>query len=217
MKRSSYVVWIHEKVSLQLRTFSNEPILIEGKIKTPVTSNGWASKLATFTVVADGLKSLIGRELFVHPGLAVTQSSSSQGNHVNSISSSSLFKEHIAQNFPNLISRISKSKHHVSKSNFHKDFQLTHQKSRRIPINLQDKSIKRLKKLLDEKHIIKLSSCPDKCFISPIVDTVKKDQTIKHALDSKIQNRAIQRNKYQMPNIDTPIESISLQISAPAP
>ena len=68
--------------------------------------------------------------------------------------------------------------------------------------------------MLDEKHIIKLSSCPDKYFISPTVITVKKDQTIKLALDSKMLNKAIHKNKYQMPNIDTLIESISQQISA---
>ena len=105
----------------------------------------------------------------------------------------------------------------MAKSNFHKDFQSRHQNGRRIPINLQDKVNKELKKLLDKKHIIKLSSCLDKFFISPIVITVKTDQAIKLALDSKILNKAIHKNNYQMPNIDTLIESISQQIGAPAP
>ena len=56
--------WISEKVFPQLWTFSNEPIHVEGKIQSPITSNGWIFDSATFTVVADGLKSLIGRELF---------------------------------------------------------------------------------------------------------------------------------------------------------
>ena len=34
VKSSPHAVWIHEKVSPQLRTFSNEPITIEGKIQT---------------------------------------------------------------------------------------------------------------------------------------------------------------------------------------
>ena len=72
----------------------------------------------------------------------------------------------------------------MAKSIFHKDFQPRHQKGRRIPSNLQDKVNTELKKLLDEKHKIKLSSCPDKNFISPIVTTVKKVQTIKLALES---------------------------------
>ena len=67
------------------------------------------------------------------------------------------------------------------------------------------------------KKTMKHSSCPVKYFISPSVVTVKKDQTIKLALDSKILNKAIPKNKYQMPLIDKLIEAISQQISAPAP
>ena len=35
--------WIHEKTSPQLRTFLNEPIHIEGKIQSPIKSNGGLS------------------------------------------------------------------------------------------------------------------------------------------------------------------------------
>ena len=154
--------------------------------------------------------------MFAQLGLAVTQSTFLKGSRVNNIASPE-FKEQIATTFPGLVSVIGRSKNYVAKFKFHKDFQPRHQKGRRIPINLQEKVNTELRKLLAEKHIIKLSSCPDKYFISPIVDTVKKDQTIKLALDSKVLNKAIHKNKYQMPNIDTLIESISQQISAPAP
>ena len=188
---------------------------MEGKIHSPITSNGWTCDSATFTVVAERLKSLIGRDLFEQLGLAVTQSTFQKGNRVNNISSPE-FKEQIAKTFPELISRIGRSKHHVAKSKFHNDFQPRHQKGRRIPISLQEKVNNELKNLSDEKHIVKLSSCPDKYFISPIVVTVKKNKTIKLALDSKVLNKAIHTNIYQMPNIDTLIESISQQNSAPA-
>ena len=105
----------------------------------------------------------------------------------------------------------------MAESNFHKDCQPRHQKGRCIPINLQNKVNKELKKSFDEKHIIKLTSCPDKYFISPIVVNVKEDKTIKLALVSKELNKAIHKNKYQMPNINTLIESISQKIPAPAP
>ena len=78
---------ISEKVFLQLRTFSNEPIHVEGKIQTPITSNGWTFDSAILTVVADGLKSLIGRDLFDQLGLAVKQSTSLKCNLVDNISS----------------------------------------------------------------------------------------------------------------------------------
>ena len=165
----------------------------------------------------DGLKLLIGRDLIDHLGLAVTQSSSVQGNQVNTISASSEYKEFFAKIFPNLISRLGTSKNHVAKINFHEDFQPRHQKDRRIPINLQDKVNMELKKILDKKHTIKVSSCPEKYFLSPIVISVNKDQSIKLVLESTKLNKGIHKNKYQMPIIDTLIESISQQISAPAP
>ena len=215
VQSSPRTFWIHESTPPQLRNSSNEPIQVEGKIQAPVTSKGWACDTAIFTVVADGLKSLIGRNLFDQLELAVTQSTFLKGNSINNIASPE-FKEQIAKTFLGLVTRIGRSKSHVAKSKFHKDFQPSYQKGRRIPINLQDKINAELRKLLAEKHIIKLSSCPDSYFISPIVVTVKKDQTIKLALDSKILNKSTHKNKYQMPNIDTLIESISQQISAPA-
>ena len=186
--------WISEKTYPQLRNFSNEPIQVEEKIQFPITSNGWTCDSESFTVVAGGLKSLIGRDLFDQLGLAATQSTSQKGNRVNNISSPE-FKEQIAKTFSELISRIGRSKNHVAKSTFHKDFQSSHQKVRRIPINLQEKVNNELKKLLDKKHIINFSSCPDKYFISLIVVTVKKDQTIKLALDSKVLNKVFHKNK----------------------
>ena len=45
--------WIHDNANPQLRTNSNEPICIEGKIQAPASSDGWTSHSATFTKVAD--------------------------------------------------------------------------------------------------------------------------------------------------------------------
>ena len=69
-----------------------------------------------------------------------------------------------------------------------------------MPIHLQPKAKIELKKLLNEGHIEKLNNCSDQFFISPIVITVKKDKSIKIALDSTILNKAIHKNNYQMPN-----------------
>ena len=95
------------------------------------------------------------------------------------------------------------------RTRFSKEFEQIQQKGRRIPIHLQEKVEAELNKLIDQKHIIKLEKCSDKKFISPIVITVKEDQTVKLALDSKKTNKYIDKNKYQMPNIDLLLDNIA--------
>ena len=80
-------------------------------------------------------------------------------------------------------------------------------------MHLLEKVENELKKLIDDKQIIKLEKCSDELFISPVVITVKKDQSVKIALDSKKLNDAIQKNKYQMQDIDHLIDSVAVYIS----
>ena len=58
-------IWVRETTKPQLRTFSNAPIQIDGRIQTRVTSNGWHTPAAMFTVVVDGLKPLISAAIFL--------------------------------------------------------------------------------------------------------------------------------------------------------
>ena len=101
----------------------------------------------------------------------------------------------------------------MAKSKFKKDFQPTQHKGRRIPLHLTEKVERELKKLIDEKQIKKFKKCSDEHFISPVVITVKSDQSIKIALDSKILNDAIHKNKYQMQSIDHLMDKIGMKIS----
>ena len=127
---SSNAFWVRENVKPQLRTFSNDPIQIKCKIQTTLSSKGVTTRSYTFTVVADGLKILIGCDLFDQLGLAVTQPPSLTGNQVKRFSPHSAFKERIALKFTNLISRIERSKNLVAKPKFYKIFQPRHQKGR---------------------------------------------------------------------------------------
>ena len=185
-----------------------------GHLETTVAYNNWKDKAAMLTVVEDGHKNIIGRDLFTTLGLAVVQQQPEYGKCANNINSSTCKnKEIIATQFPHLVSRIGLSKSHVAKSKFHQKFTAKHQKGRRVPINLQPRVSAELERLQTAGHIEKLSSCSDKHFISPIVITVKKDHSIKLALDSKVLNKAIQKNKYQMPNIDMLIDTISQHLT----
>ena len=66
-----------------------------------------------------------------------------------------------------------------------------------------------MKKLLKEGHIKRVDKCTSDCFIAPIVITVKKDDSIKLALDAKPINRQLIKNKYQMPNVDELLDGVS--------
>ena len=200
--------WIREANPKQLKTFSNEPIHTVGILQTSIQSSNWYANPIEIQVGADGHRSLLGRDLFPALGISIHQSSNRVT--INQVDQEYCpIKKQIAIDYPDLISRIGKSKVHTVRSKFHKHYTPSHQKGRRVPKNLLDKVSAELKKLSEQGHIEKLQECSDKNFTSPIVITVKKDKSVKLALDSKILNKAIHKNKYQMPNIDSLIDSIS--------
>ena len=78
-----------------------------GMIQAPIASKWWRIEGADFAVVRDGLKPLIGGDLFEALGLSVTQTpNSNEGRMVNAITPQRPFKTRIAKQFPQLISRI---------------------------------------------------------------------------------------------------------------
>ena len=55
-----------------------------------------------------------------------------------------------------------------------------------------------IQKLLSDGHITKLDKCRSDCFVTPVVITVKKNDSIKLALDARPINRQLLKNKYPM-------------------
>ena len=65
------------------------------------------------------------------------------------------------------------------------DAKLIQQKGRLIPIQLQQWVEKEIEKLIKQGHIGKANNIDENCFVSPAVITVKKDKSVKIALDSR--------------------------------
>ena len=59
-----------------------------------------------------------------------------------------------------------------------------------------------------------MDKCTSDCFIAPIVISLKKDDSIKLALDAKPINRQLYENKYQMPNVDELLDGVSQIVTA---
>ena len=86
---------------------------------------------------------------------------------------------------------------------------ITQQNGRRIPIQLQNQVYNEIEKLLKEGHIEENGKIQHDAFIEPTVITVKKDKSVKIALDARALNVSIAKDKYQMPNLDSLIDTIA--------
>ena len=62
-----------EKKALKLKSFSNNIVETLGTLKTPVCFNDWKIQKAKITVVADGFRSILGRDLFDQLGITISQ------------------------------------------------------------------------------------------------------------------------------------------------
>ena len=118
----------------------------------------------------------------------------------------------IFNEFKELFTRVGKKPNDRKATHFHSPFKPIQSKERRVPLHLLAGVNEELKRMETEGHIIKLEKCDEDCLVSPIVITRKKDTLIKLALDSKLLNDQIFKNKYQMPNIHELIDNMALQI-----
>ena len=87
--------------------------------------------------------------------------------------------------YPNLFTRTGKNRNAKVRADFFENLKPIQQKGRRVPISLQDKVDNEIDCVIKEGHIIKKQECSVKYFVSPIVITVKKDRSIKLALNQE--------------------------------
>ena len=111
--------------------------------------------------------------------------------------------------FPNLFKRKGRVKNYEIKIKMKDDLKILQQKGRRIPIQLQSQVDNEIEKLLKEGHIEKVDKIQNDVFIQRTVITVKKDKSVKIALDARALNQSIAKDKCQIPNLDKLIDMIT--------
>ena len=99
------------------------------------------------------------------------------------------------------------------KINLKEDANIIQQKGRPIPLHLQDQVAEEIKRLIKNGYLERATEITEDCFVCPAVITVKKDKSIKLALDSRKLNEASIKRKAQMPNMEELISRISRKIS----
>ena len=94
---------------MELKSLSNDIVQLLGTLKTPVKCNDWSIQKAKITVVADGFRPILGRDLFDQLGITISQKPFPQLD-VNNIDPPCAIKKSLAKEFPDLTSRIGKIK-----------------------------------------------------------------------------------------------------------
>ena len=86
------------------------------------------------------------------------------------------------------------------------------QKARPIPYHLQDDVKNELDRFIKSGHLERLETIEEDCFVSSVVITVKKDKTVKIALDARKLNDSCMKKRPHMPNMDELLNQISAEL-----
>ena len=160
-------------------------------------------------IAENGARTVIGRDWL--RGLGVKLKTEGGKCEINCVDEppNKLFTE-----FGELFNRHGRVEGHEINAQFKENFVPKQQKGRRIPLQLQNSVEKELQKLMKNGHIEKVSEIKDDVFIQPTVITVKRDKTVKIALDARAMNENIKKDKYQMPNLDDLLNTLAETITS---
>ena len=173
--------------------YGNNPLKLIGTMSVILESNGWKVD-AQIKVVAGNRPSINGRDLLPQLGLQLVQQT--PGDQIMSIDEEpkeesgqegelDSWQSYFSKQFSNLFKRVGKIKTYKVQAEIFEILTTIQQKGRRVQITLQENVCTEIGKLLKQCHIEKLEKCSEKYFVSPIVITVKKDGTVKLALESR--------------------------------
>ena len=201
--------------------YNKKPIKLFGSLEIPITSKGWKIKKACFLVSENRTRDLLGLNLHEKLGIETVQRRPAAVSYAEEDEeldlTSKFWRDYFIKRYPNVFSRLGRSKNHKVFTNFKDPLVPIQVKGRKVPIHLQDRVTAEIKKLIKDKHIERLQKCTTDHFIAPIVLTAKKDGSIKLALNAKPMNAQIWQNKYQMPNMHELIDSAAQIITRDTP
>ena len=204
-------------MSAQFVDYNKQPINVLGAIATTIRSAGWEVMEASFLITERRTRCIMGLDLQSKVGIHTTQKLVPKDKtrfDVLLCEQPEGWKDKFCSKFKNLFVRHGCSKNHVVSTKFKYPLCLLQEKGRRIPIHIQEKVHEEMEKQLKEGLIKRLDKCTSYCFIAPILITVKKDHSIKLALDAKPNNRQLFKNKYQMPIVDELLDEVSQIVTA---
>ena len=193
--------------------FNGKPLKLLGYVFCELQVNDSYIKKARILIARSGSKSIIGREWLTTLRYKLQpQKGELEVNSMEKKSELSVETKQLVAEFPELFKRQGKVNNYKIKINLKSEAEVSQQKGRRIPIQLQKAVDEEISRLLKEGHIEKIDEIKADVFIQPTVITVKKDRSVKVALDARALNKAIDKDKYQMPNLDNLLDMVAKKL-----
>ena len=197
--------------------FNRRPLPLLGYLFVNVQVGKTKMSKARVLVAKKGAKSVVGRDWLTALKYKIEQPLTRGENIVNSISCKSANPEitlspdaeQLVEEFPNLFKRRGRVNTYKIKIYMKDGTRVTQQKGRRIPLQSQDPVDKEIKQLLEQGHFEKVDTIKDDVFIQPVVITVKRDRSVKIALDARTLNNSIAKDKYHIPNLENLMNMIA--------
>ena len=187
---------IQKYLTLQKKqTFNNQNIQIKGVLHVNLKSRLWTATNCKILVVSNLPQNVLGRDILHKVGIHLTASKPTVKT-IGLISDTTIEQtviKCISKIYSHLYTRLGRSRNHMAKSTFKGNFRPRQHKGRRVPLHLLERVEKELENLIEDKQIMRLEKCSHECFISPVIITVKKDKSVKIALDSKELNDTIHK------------------------
>ena len=185
-------------IGTEYRDVNDNRIKFEGKTTASVEINGKRNKLELL-ITTKKTNPLLG--LGWMEKLGITLDTGETGPQINQIT-----EDPDISTLKRKFRKLFNENHTVNgievKIQLKEDAKLIQQKGRPIPIHLQQSVGKEISKLIRQGHIEKANNIDEICFVSPAVITVKKDKSVKIALDSRKLNEITIKRKAQMPNME---------------
>ena len=194
--------------------YNKKPVNLLGYIFCELEVGGKYIRKARILVARPGAKSIVGRDWLNYLQYTIEPKKGGKYNSINLVNNvtketENKWTKEMKLEFPDLFERRGKVKQHKIHARLHKDTVVKQQKGRRVPIQLQDAVNKEINRLIQEGHIVKVQEIKEDVFLQPTVITVKKDRSVKIALDARELNKNVVKDKYPMPNLDNLMDMIA--------
>ena len=214
-------VIVREMIDNERYIDSNKrPLPFLGYMIVSLRVNGIRVSKTRVRVARKGTKPIVGRDWLTALRYKSVHATEEGENSIKCVSEEKVKPEvelstevkRLRAEFPDLFEKRGCVKNYSLKIDMKEGTRVTQQKGRRIPIQLQEQVDKEISNLLGKGHIEKVDTIKDDVFIQPVVVTVKKDGSVKIALDAKALKESIAKDKYQMLNLENLMDMVAEKI-----